>query len=849
MATTTRALQRLARSVAAILSLAALLAGLPWALGRFVGWPLPHVLPSWTEVTDALNGASISDAVLIKSLACAAWVLWLLLAASFVVEGSAWLRGREARDVPFARLLQPLVREMVVSATLLVGTLRPIGPTPGPPRSSPVATLIAVDASPAVEGVVETRSAATANAELPTCVVVPRDSLWELAEEHLGDGLRWREIWELNQGRMFPDGRHFLDPNLIRPGWVLAMPANSIGLEALVPSVPPVPVAVPAPPLQEAAVPAPEAPPFTPPVTQAPRDSRDPSADTSPADDPDFDATPLLAGSALLAAGVIACVSRLRRRQQRGRSPGRLIPMPDAQVARAEVHLRRAAAHAPFERVDLALRVLAHCLSGRKPGPCPAITAVSVGPDAIEILLNEPVSAPAGPFDVDADGRAWTLGSAVPDADLHQIADTQGSPAPALVTVGTIDERSVLVDLEAGARTLLGGDPADAEKLLWTLATDLATSNRADDLNVILVGHPPSGLDALDRVRVIGSLETAIDSIEAEAVSLTAALASNRRASTLDARVANPLDTITPTVVLVSSAVTPVALDRLLNAAGAHHGLAVVVAGDVGGDFDRELCVEDDTLIVKPVGLRLEPASLPADVLDATGELLQVATDLRPGEQLDLDLRPASPRNTDGLTVGPSDSPLEFDTAGQPILPAGHVLVRVLGPVEIVGGKQPIDRRRSIELVVYLALHPDGVDDSRLRTVLWPDAAPTQAAFNETVSRARRMLGLDPDGVHHLLPVDNRRYRVGRHVVTDSSVLEEHALDGCARDALRLVRGLPFEGTDRGYEWSYEEGQAHRLAALIDEARHRMERDGSHNGEPTDASLASVRAASSSRSA
>jgi hypothetical protein len=133
--------------------------------------------------------------------------------------------------------------------------------------------------------------------------------------------------------------------------------------------------------------------------------------------------------------------------------------------------------------------------------------------------------------------------------------------------------------------------------------------------------------------------------------------------------------------------------------------------------------------------------------------------------------------------------------------------------------------------------------------VLWPDAAPTQAAFNETVSRARRMLGLDPEGVHHLLPVDNRRYRVGRHVVTDASVLEEHALDGCARDALRLVRGLPFEATDRGYEWSYEEGQAHRFAALIDEARNRMERDGPRNAEPTDSSVASVRTASSSRSA
>src|SRR3954451_11875662 len=115
MATTARALQRLVRSVSATLALAVLLAGLPWALGRFIGWPLPRGLPSWTEVSDALNGASISDGVLLKSLACASWALWLLMAVCFVAEGSAWVRGREARDVPFARLLQPLVREMVVS--------------------------------------------------------------------------------------------------------------------------------------------------------------------------------------------------------------------------------------------------------------------------------------------------------------------------------------------------------------------------------------------------------------------------------------------------------------------------------------------------------------------------------------------------------------------------------------------------------------------------------------------------------------------------------------------------------------------------------------------------------------
>jgi hypothetical protein len=538
----------------------------------------------------------------------------------------------------------------------------------------------------------------------------------------------------------------------------------------------------------------------------------------SSADDPDYERAPLLAGSALLAAGLIAYVARLRRRQLRHRRPGRMIQLPHAEAARAEVHLRRAAVGAPFERVDLALRVLAHCLGQRQSGPCPGIAAVSVGREVVEILLTDAVDAPAGPFDVEASGRAWTLPALVPDSELRTIADTQAGPAPALVTVGTIDERSVLIDLEAGARTRGGGAPAPATALLWTLALDLITTNRADDLNVILVGQPPAGLDAIDRARVVPELDEVVDEIESEAAVLTASLSSRRRVTTLDARVANPADVLTPTVVLVAAAQPASALDRLLKAAGENRGLAVVIAGEVDGDFDRELCVEGDTLVVKPIGLRLTPAFLPQDVLHSAGGLLQVASDLSPGEPLDLEQKLSSSAASGGVAIGPNKLPLEFDAAGEPIVPPGHVMVRVLGPVEVIGGQQQIDRRRSIELVAYLALHPDGVDDSRLRTALWPDGAPTQAAFNETVSRARRMLGLDAEGNHHVSHVDNGRYRVGPYVFTDAALLEATVGGVGWADVLRLVRGLPFEGTSGGYEWAYEEGQAHRLLVLTEEA-------------------------------
>jgi LysM repeat protein len=49
-------------------------------------------------------------------------------------------------------------------------------------------------------------------------------TLYGLAEQYLGDGNRWPQIWEANQGTTFADGRTFTDPHTIHAGWELAMP-------------------------------------------------------------------------------------------------------------------------------------------------------------------------------------------------------------------------------------------------------------------------------------------------------------------------------------------------------------------------------------------------------------------------------------------------------------------------------------------------------------------------------------------------------------------------------------------------------------------------------------------------
>ncbi|HEX5145335.1 MAG TPA: hypothetical protein VFW21_15835, partial [Mycobacterium sp.] len=59
-----------------------------------------------------------------------------------------------------------------------------------------------------------------------THVVRRGDTLWRIAAVELGDGRRWREIFDLNRGRRQPDGRRLTNPRLILPGWRLLIPAR-----------------------------------------------------------------------------------------------------------------------------------------------------------------------------------------------------------------------------------------------------------------------------------------------------------------------------------------------------------------------------------------------------------------------------------------------------------------------------------------------------------------------------------------------------------------------------------------------------------------------------------------------
>jgi len=187
--------------------------------------------------------------------------------------------------------------------------------------------------------------------------------------------------------------------------------------------------------------------------------------------------------------------------------------------------------------------------------------------------------------------------------------------------------------------------------------------------------------------------------------------------------------------------------------------------------------------------------------------------------------------------------PTEDAEASAVYLPAGSptgvseaeldVQVLVLGPVEILA-PGTINRRRAVEVVVFLALHRGGVTNDQIRAAVWPETIPAQDTFNTTVSRARGALGTDRDGEYNLPHAVNTdgRYLLGPHVGTDlarftefvrrarttADADEERSL---LREAVGLLRGQPFEGM-RGYEWAYTEGIIAETEAMIADAAHRL---------------------------
>lgn len=211
------ALRRRLLGLAALAAILAIVVGLPIVLLAVGANPFAEGV-SWTDLNRPDDG-SLALAV-IKMIA---WIAWVILTVALLVEVFAQLRGIRAPRLPGLAVPQGWAQGLVGAAVALFAAA---GPVASSATAVPLATV-----EPAVVGADIDRSAATGSArsqsdakeraETATVAyrVQPNDSLWAIAEKHLGDGHRYTELVDLNADLL--GGK----ADFLEPGWVLTLPA------------------------------------------------------------------------------------------------------------------------------------------------------------------------------------------------------------------------------------------------------------------------------------------------------------------------------------------------------------------------------------------------------------------------------------------------------------------------------------------------------------------------------------------------------------------------------------------------------------------------------------------------
>ncbi|MFC5911270.1 BTAD domain-containing putative transcriptional regulator [Streptacidiphilus monticola] len=239
-----------ARAAGSALLLAGLLAGLPWTLVRYGRWALPDHPPTLGQVWAQLQ-APAALPLLLELLVLAGWITWAVLLAHTLAETWWWARRLPAllrSSTPLTGLTRRGVAAVLVAAIAIgiITALRASTPAAAlttradHPSTGRAAAAVTAPLTP-------NPSAPQRTAARPVCTVRHGDTLWDLARRHLGDPLRWPEIYHLNHGRPQPDGGHLSDPDRIYPGWQLLLPSHQATAPTPLPAPGPSPRTHPAP--------------------------------------------------------------------------------------------------------------------------------------------------------------------------------------------------------------------------------------------------------------------------------------------------------------------------------------------------------------------------------------------------------------------------------------------------------------------------------------------------------------------------------------------------------------------------------------------------------------------------
>lgn len=689
----TTALHTLIRTVSALAAAAVtsgIVVGIPILLWLLAERLLGDSVLTATNPVDLLLRPD-DGTLLLGFLVLVAAAAWLVLTVSIVAEFAGALSGR-----PVPRIDLPGFRMGHSVAAALVAAVLGAGPAVAATAVTTPVSLVSMQENRAVVAPPETD-----RDDGPVHVVAHRDTLWRIAETTMGDPLRWREIYDLNTGRGQPDGGRLteasnlsvgwilrlpddarptvqvqrgdtlsglaaehlgdpgraaelftansgtpqpggaslVDPDLIVPGWTLALPEigdrPSSAARALpeepaagrAPTGPPIstppnaPPDLPTPSSEQAApadttalptqtrTPSPSPAEPSPSVTDA-RETPDPSASGEDSGDPGAAeragwVVPALGVSAVVTGGAVTALALRRRRQLRHRPFRHKIAVPADDDGRVEWDLAHARPETEergsvAQQLDLALRALSHPDRPIRDEAAPVLRSIRLTDSHALLTTIGSADIPA-PFTSTDEANVWGLDVDTPLPVPANEAAGCCAPFPALVSIATdptsTGERTLMIDLEQRGALVIGGDPARCAALLRHIAAELGTSPTAEDTEVLLVGLGDE-LEALnpERLHSVDDLDSALTEIEHRADATRTALDSWQFDSVVDGRLRDvAADSWLPTVLLVAHPLGTHNRTRLDAVPGAT-GVAVVAIDD----HDPELVVDGDCQLNLP---------------------------------------------------------------------------------------------------------------------------------------------------------------------------------------------------------------------------------------------------------
>lgn len=828
------------RALAAAIALLGIAVGVPVMLYG-LGGGLPTGLPSSHQASTFL-GRPLTDSAILRAVSLVCWAVWLLFVAAVAAETVAWVRERPGPSVTGRGFripgLQGAAGGLFLTAVLLLPH-RPAstGSLPaGMVQAS--AAITAVSNQPQVSALRQLDMIDTSkpvDTRIPY-VVHHGETLWGIAEAHVGNGLAWRQITDVS-GRSFDTGvDEWVQVNgrkiderqarLIYGGETVYLPASWAAIN-------PTPVAAAATVKDPPTAPAdpvgghPHAAPSQPqPAISTPSTTSDPAPTTngqSPhvhqaADPHSDDVTEVveLVGVGMISGAVLTALTRQRDRQSRQRRPGRRIRLPHKHLAATEIDLRAAGRPDLIVATHRALHRLAGDLE-REQSAVPTICGIVAGDDRVEVLLDRP-TRPPDPWQVSPDGYRWSL----PFEQIPPGIGTGSEPLPALIPVGHVPGTSdeVMINLAAAGILHVRGTAERAEGLIHAAGLAFTGLPWAESADVVAVGLGPVLGDSADHVQSVTTLDEVIDELEKHVSELRASLG-----EPVESGIHRPAGWL-PTVVLLGRTAHAESLDRLLTLCSGQSGVFAMVSRPASGP-GWVLDVDSVPALIPQLRLAVESISVPAGWAGAVNELLEVAagvSDVGVDEPPYDQLLSGERAEISPATVGLASNREKPD---QGVAGSGPTRINVLGPVTFEDVEDFL-RPRSFEIAVYLALHPDGVSEGQLDEMIWPTKAEVpRSTRDQAISAARTALGGRDRFPLARGQGRDKIYRLTDQVTTDWSEFcalyrlgrESRSVD-TLRSALQLVRGRPFGDLDAGpgFRWLHVEGHTYHMQAEIADA-------------------------------